>query len=341
MKRPSIKQLMELTELSRATLDRALNQRPGVHPRTQKIVEQALDRLAASPLGSDQHPALRFRLFVQTGEAFVEWLSQRIDHLASEMAHARVQLDLVNCFRDSDEQLAARILQSEDSVDGIAIVGRNTAVTTAASRHCMDNGKAVISLVSDLEPEARHAFVGINNRAAGQSAGFLIGRHLQPLQSPNVAVIVATAAYIGHEDREIGFRSLCRNSFPNINILEVINGQDTDEANYEGVRNFIRKHGRLDGIYNVGGGNDGMAQALVEQGLAGRTVCIAHELDSVTERRLRSGAIDYVLSQDLDNLLRTAAAALKSVCDGNLIADQTLLPIDTYSRYSLRREHTG
>ena len=40
--KPTLKQLMEITQLSRATIDRALNDRPGVHPRTRHAVEAAL-----------------------------------------------------------------------------------------------------------------------------------------------------------------------------------------------------------------------------------------------------------------------------------------------------------
>ncbi|MFP3655983.1 LacI family transcriptional regulator, partial [Burkholderia sp. SIMBA_052] len=46
--KPTLKQLMEITQLSRATIDRALNDRPGVHPRTRSAVEAALRQLGSN-----------------------------------------------------------------------------------------------------------------------------------------------------------------------------------------------------------------------------------------------------------------------------------------------------
>ena len=53
-KKPTIKQLIEMTQLSRATIDRVLNHRVSVHPRIVQAVPQSL-RLLYSDVSS---PAL-------------------------------------------------------------------------------------------------------------------------------------------------------------------------------------------------------------------------------------------------------------------------------------------
>jgi LacI family transcriptional regulator len=339
--RPTLKQLMELTQLSRATIDRALNDRPGVHPRTRIAVEAALRQLGASAAElvpvTPRAPstALRVRLLLQAGDAFTAELTRTAMSLEAGFAAAGVHLDVVNCVGATDEEVAQRVRDAADSADAIGIISTNTPPITAALRECMARGLAVVALITDVDADARHTYVGVNNRAAGQAAAFLVGRHLEARPSPSVAVVVATFSYTCHEDREIGFRSLLRQRFPHVNLVEVIKGADSGAATYEATRRCMEMHGALDGIYNVAGGNEGLAAALRERGLTGRTLYVTHEVNSVTEPLLRADVIDYLLSQDLRLLLRTAVEQMKSAVAGGVQPAQALVPIETYSRYSL------
>lgn len=337
--KPTLKQLMEITQLSRATIDRALNDRPGVHPRTRHAVEAALKQLGT---GSSARSAVRakqttydFRLLAQAGDAFTDELIRTATALEGEFDANGVRLEVEKCVGASDEEVASRIRQATAEVDGIGIICTNTATTSSALRECMAAGKPVVTLITDVDADARHTYVGVNNRAAGQSAAFLLGRHLQAHASPDVAVIVATFSYTCHEDREIGFRSLLRQRFPHVNLVEVIKGADSGAATYEATTRFLKAHGKLDGIYNVAGGNEGLAVALREHNLTGRTLYVTHEVNRITEPLLRSDAIDYLLTQDMRLMLRTAVDHLKAAREGAAVPSHAIIPIETYSRYSL------
>ncbi len=337
--KPTLKQLMEITQLSRATIDRALNDRPGVHPRTRSAVEAALRQLSSgSPARSSTHARQNtydFRLLAQAGDAFTDELTRTAAELEPEFAASGAKLAIVRCVGASDDEVATRVRSATSEADGIGIICTNTPTITAALRESMAAGKSVVTLITDVDADARHVYAGVNNRAAGQSAAFLIGRHLQAHASPDVAVVVATFSYTCHEDREIGFRSLLRQRFPNVNLVEVIKGADSGAATYEATMRFLDEHEKLDGIYNVAGGNEGLAAALRERNLMGRTIYVTHEVNRVTEPLLRSDAIDYLLTQDLRLLLRTAVGHLVSAREGRLVPAQTIIPIETYSRYSL------
>ncbi|WP_118180076.1 LacI family DNA-binding transcriptional regulator [Paraburkholderia phosphatilytica] len=338
--KPTLKQLMEITQLSRATIDRALNNRPGVHPRTRSAVDAAIRQLherAESPRqpARARHVAYRIRLLAQAGDAFTDELTRAAQSLETELADSGVQLEVVSCVGISDSEVAERVRELSADVDGIGIICTNTPATVAALRDCVAAGKAVVTLITDVDADARHTYVGVNNRAAGQAAAFLVGRHLETRPSPSVAVVVATFSYTCHEDREIGFRSLLRQRFPHVNLLEVIKGADSGAATYEATRRFMEQHGPLDGIYNVAGGNEGLAAALREKHLAGKTLYVTHEVNRVTEPLLRSDVIDYLLTQDLKLLLKTAVENLTAVSDGLQAPAQAIIPIETYSRYSL------
>lgn len=337
--RPTLKQLMEITQLSRATIDRALNDRPGVHPRTRHAVEAAIRQIERSAANGDPAQTVdalaphasapfRARFVVQAGDAFTAELTRTAEALAPALARHGVTLDIVDCVGASEDAVAQRVREAAEHADGIGIICTNTPVITAALRECMAAGKRIVTMITDVDADARHTYVGVNNRAAGQAAAHLIGRHLETRPSPSVAVVVATFSYTCHEDREIGFRSLLRQRFPHVNLVEVIKGADSGAATYEATRRCMETHGALDGIYNVAGGNEGLAQALEERGLAGKTLYVTHEVNRVTEPLLRADVIDYLLSQDLRLLIETAIAHWCDTQHGKNSVQQALIPIE-------------
>ena len=80
------------------------------------------------------------------------------------------------------------------------------------------------------------------------------------------------------------------------------------------ARTLLRTYADLGGIYNIGAGNRGIAQALEESGRARQVVFIGHELTEYTRRFLLSGIMDAVIDQNprveareaVDRLIRAA-----------------------------------
>ena len=217
----------------------------------------------------------------------------------------------------------------------MAVVSKNSGPLKAALAELRAAGKPVVALVSDLDPEARSAYAGIDNRAAGQLAGFLAGRCLERIPHAQVAVVVGGFAYRCHEDREIGFRTLLRQRFPRIELIEALKGKDTSEATYDAARRLLEKRPGVAGIYNVSGGNPGLAQALLESGPARRPLFIGHELNAVTGPLLRSGAIDFLIAQDLEALVRTSRRLFLDLFAKGPVREITHLPVQLVSKFNL------
>ncbi len=75
-----------------------------------------------------------------------------------------------------------------------------------------------MTFASDIQNVPRVAYVGIDNRQAGRLAGQVMGR-LLPANTPGKAALFAgSLSYRGHEEREMGFRHILRDEFPNIQI---------------------------------------------------------------------------------------------------------------------------
>jgi LacI family transcriptional regulator len=299
-------------------VDRVLHGRAGVHPRTRDKVNKALAQLEAEyenmtpkPFGTSstsQNPQ-RFGFIIQAGQAFTESFLTAIE----KQQNGDRLLQIEGLGAASDEAVVEAIKGWTGGLDGLAIVCKNIPPIIDELKRLRQAGKHVMALVSDLESSARSAYLGIDNRAAGNVAAYLIGRHLEERSDAEVAVVVGSFSYRCHEDREIGFRSIMRQKFESIEVLEVIKGKDSDEATYDAVRKLLQVKPNIAGVYNVAGGNRGLAEALAELQRAHRPVYITHELNRVTEPLLRTQQIDYLIVQDLNEIVRRATQFMREI----------------------------
>ena len=166
-----------------------------------------------------------------------------------------------------------------------------------------------LALLSQLENPSLIGFIGLDNRAAGRTGGYLLGRLTQ---RPGAAVVVTSGQlYRSHEDREMGFRLALRSEFPQIREIVTCNAQDDAEGNYQAIRRLLDDRDDIVGIYNVGGGNLGIARALGEAGRAEDTVFICHTLTARTQGFLMDGTIDIVLHV---NMRLVAEEVVEALC---------------------------
>ena len=316
--RPSIEEIAKLSGCSKATVDRVLHGRAGVHPRTRDKVNQALSQLDAEyelrtvksfDASSVSGTSRRIGFIIQAGQAFTESFLATLETQPSSERTG----ELKGLGAASDEAVIEAIRGWASGFDGLAIVCKNMPPIVDELKRLRHTGVRVMAVVSDIDSSARSAYLGIDNRAAGNVAAYLMGRHLDGRSGARVAVVVGSFSYRCHEDREIGFRSIMRQQFESVEVLEVIKGEDSDEATYEAARKLLQATPNIVGVYNVAGGNSGLAQAVSELQHAYRPVYITHELNRVTEPLLRTEQIDYLIVQDLEEMVRRATQFLREI----------------------------
>ena len=157
-----------------------------------------------------------------------------------------------------------------------------------AIREAAAAGTPVLTMVSDIAQAPRIAYVGIDNRNAGRLAGHLLGRFV-PGSAGEVALFAGSLSYRGHEEREMGFRHILADEFPQLRIVELREVRDDLERSYREARSLLADRPLLRGIYNIGAGNRGIARALEEAGRSREVVFIGHELTEHTRRFLLVG----------------------------------------------------
>jgi LacI family transcriptional regulator len=306
MKRVGMSELVRETGLSRATIDRALNGRSGVHERTKQVIEETLAQLRERGVGPDPGKSARrdstrpADIVLRLGRGLMEQIRVARNALGYERLtihdmHQRSETEILEIVREL----------CRDPNRPLILTAKNAEPLRAELLNARKRGKLIISFVSDLSHDSRDAFVGIDNRNAGQTASLILGGLLKH-RSATLGVVLGDYAFRCHEDREIGFRSNLRANFPSVKIADVAKGEDSPEQTYEAVRDLLNAHPNLDAIYNVAGGNLGLAQAVRESGRAGAIEVMTHETNHITAPLIREGIVQYAISQNPFDLLRQA-----------------------------------
>ena len=299
--RARVPDIARMAGVSTATVDRVLHRRPGVRAGTvQRVLKAAaaLDYLPAADLqASVRPPALRLVFLLPAGtNRFIRMLGDFIDFSEDELTPFNVRCKHVFIEGFNPTMLAASLLRYGRNADGIAFMALEHPAVHEAVRQLDRAGVRLVTLISDLSHAPRAAYVGLDNRSAGRTAGLLLGRLAGPARG-KVALIAGSRSYRAHEEREAGFLHLMEEMFPDLEVMGLREGQDDVETNYLQTRSLLKQHRDLVGIYNIGGASEGVARALKEAGRNRQIVFIAHGLTPDTRAFLIDGTLDVVLTQ--------------------------------------------
>jgi LacI family transcriptional regulator len=323
--------------VSLATADRAVNGRPNVRDRTAARVKEAVARLgyrpdpAAARLSRDR--SFRFLFLLPEGDnTFMNHLKEQIAVTGEWLGVQRTFIDAESIDVFDPDVIGRRLEEVTPMYDGIAVVAVDHPRVRAAIDDLVERGTAVVTLVSDVPGSRRHHYVGIDNPAAGRTAGTLMGR-LAGERKGTIGVVAGSLALRDHAERYFGFNQVLSREYPNLKVLPPVEGRDDSGLSRVVAGRLLHDHPDLVGIYSVGAGNRGIATAIDGAGRTGRVLWIAHELTIHTRRFLLHGVLDAVIAQNPGHEARSAGRVLLARCTGErILPDQERIGIDIYIR---------
>ena len=338
--RPTVHDIADTAGVSLATVDRVLNDRPGVRGVTKAKVEAAIATLgyvrdvAAANLAKGRVYPLVF-ILPEGDNPFMRGLEAEVRRagLHSAVERTRLSVTTVPAF-DADALVRAIDAAIADNVSGIAAVVVDAPDVSAAIARAGEAGIPFVTLVSDLADSGRDHFVGVDNIAAGRTAGSLMGRFLGSRSGP-VAVLAGSMRVLDHGERLEGFLAAMSAMSVSRPILPVLEGQDDPGLSFSLIADCLASVPDLVGIYSLGAGNRGLIEVL--SAADRRDLCvIAHELTGETRAALESGLIDAVLNQDAGHEVRSAIRVLRAKADGlPVIAAQERIRLEIFIKDNL------
>ena len=307
--RLTIKDVAKAVRISTATVDRVLNNRPGVRESTRRRVLEAAaamgySHVSAHMAGMDFLLPTRPATFMEQlatllRKAGAEYLPQNDSNAAGIRIH---HIDY-----NKPEQVARLLAKIRQETSGIGIVTLDHILIRDALKSAIENGVPVITLLSDISSLPHQGFIGVDNRLAGRLAGYLIGRLVPDGQ---IAIFTGSQGYRGHEEREMGFRHILRTEFHHLRVLPTLETGENADTGCRVMAELIATNPELRAVYNTGAGSEGIARAIEEKSAHSHLTFVAHELSSETKPFLLSGVIDAVIDENLPALAARAVNRL-------------------------------
>ncbi|MEZ5593975.1 MAG: LacI family DNA-binding transcriptional regulator [Gammaproteobacteria bacterium] len=335
-KKATVRDVAAEAGVSIATVDRALNRRAGVRAATIDRVAAAANKLGyRQTSGADSaSKSYRLRFILPAGSnAFMRGLEQAIRHAAQgpEALHTEIDLITVPPF---DERALAEALNAlePDTCQGVALVATDAPMVRIAIDRLVARGVAVVTLVSDLPNSRRSHFIGIDNVAAGRTAASLLGRFLRH-QPGKIQIVAGSMVLRDHAERRFGFEQVMRMEYPQLELLEIIEGRDDKDLTESLLSARLETEPGIVGIYSLGAGNRGVINSIQQHPGADAVTVIAHELTEHARTALLDGVFAAVINQDTGHEARSAIRVIKALIDGEKIyTERERIRIDIFLR---------
>lgn len=317
--RPTTKDLARVAGVSRATVDRVLNGRDGVKPATVKKVNAAITELGfvrnLSAANLAKGKSYRF-LFVlpMSGDQFLDEIHRHIAEASTLYTSEMIRANVHQIEEHDPHRIAAYLstLSSQD-VDGVAIMAPETPQVRDAITRLRERGVCALPFISN-QALSGGDWVGIDNRAAGRTAGTLLGRFIKA-ERGKILVVAESMQSRDSLERRLGFDEVMNNRFQNLTPLPSIETYGSAERAQRVVRAAIDRNPEIVGVYILASEARIPGEVLEAAHFVEPVVAIAHERTPFTSAALTTGLLDAVITQDPGHLVRSAVRRLRAMTD--------------------------
>ncbi|TGG95198.1 LacI family DNA-binding transcriptional regulator [Natronospirillum operosum] len=310
IRRFSLKRIAAQAGVSRATVDRALHGRGQVHQQTQQRIRQALHELEVL----DEHglaagQTLHLDLIMAAPQRFSRQVRQALTGELLSLAPFRIS-PRFHFFEQIETQALIDVILRchRRGTHGIVLKAPDEPGVTETVNQICAEGTPVLTLVTDLPASRRLHYIGMDNRAAGQTAAYLFDQWL-PAETPVVAVNIGSLLFRGEEEREMGFRTGLRARRPGLEVVDIVGGYGLHAETLAATTRVLQQQPDLAAVYNVGGANGAILEAFADARRSLRLL-VGHDLDADNRVLLRQERLQAVIDHDLRADMRHACLRL-------------------------------
>lgn len=299
----TIKQIASLAKVSRGTVDKVLNNRPGVKEETRKKVLKIAKELNYQPnfigkaLVNSKTPVKIGIVLTPEYNPFVKQTLMGIQKAIDEFSAFGIKaiVKMATTLEPAEQISILNDLKNEH-VAGIAIFPINDSQIISLVNQLAKDGISIITFNSDIKEINSLCFVGQNHYKGGRTAAELM-RKLLP-EGGDVSIIISSLSLSCHQDRLRGFQDKLKVGTPELNIIEIQENQDKKEEAFRATLEYCNKYPELKGIYITGGGVAGVGNALKLLQLNGQIKVICHDVLPDSIELLKSQTVDFVIDQN-------------------------------------------
>jgi LacI family transcriptional regulator len=299
----TIRQIAEIANVSRGTVDKVLNNRPGVSDAVRERVKKVANALNYQPniIGkalARQHDPKKIGIIVAPDyNPFVKDIKLGIDTARTEIADYGCQVDMrVLNTLEAQEQLNILNNFIENGIDAVAMFSIDSEEIRKKVNEIVAMGKPVVTYNSDIHDSKRMCYVGQDHFRGGVVAADLMSKVLG--SGADALVITSLMELECHRERIAGFKAGLKQFGSHINVVEIVENQDKSEIAFALTLKKLEEYPNIHGVYITGGGVSGVGEALKMLGKEKDIRVICHDLVESTASLVREGVVDFTIGQD-------------------------------------------
>ncbi len=299
----TIKEIAELAGVSRGTVDRVLNNRGAVNPKTaRKVLEiaQALDykpNRAGIVLAAQKKNLKIGVILFDTGNPFFNDVIEGVNKKAEELGGYNCSVLISRVGFDLQAQLDAMDRMAAQGVNGIVLSPYNDPLIAGKINELSEKGIPVITTNTDIENSARLAYVGCNFYRSGETAAGLM--HLMSDGEVYAGIISGSSKVLCHTDRIAGFRDRVQSHYPGIHIVDTIENSDDEFESYDGTLRLLGEHPEINALYFAAGGVYGGCRAVLASGRRDITIISCDKVPTTRDMVLQGVIATTICQQPL------------------------------------------
>lgn len=294
----TIKKIAEVSGVSRGTVDRVLNNRGKVSPRTEQKVKECAKRLGYKPNLAGKALAAKKKNYVigiiisSEGNPFFNDVINGIESFIETYEQYGIKV-IIKTMKGYNIETQLNLIESfENEISGLIITPIDTETIREKINYLKDSGIGVITLNTDIKNSKRFAYVGTDYYKGGQIAGGII-KLINPLAL--IGIVQGSNKIYGHNQRILGFKEEIEKN-TGATIKEIFETDDDDITSYEKTLKMLKSNNFIDTIFIVAGGVYGVCRAIMKLNRKNIQVVCFDEVPTTIDM-LKNDIIKVTISQ--------------------------------------------
>ena len=299
----TIQQIAERANVSRGTVDRALNNRGRINPEVAERIMQIADEMGYVPREKRKNVAkkknIKIGVITQLAKAsFMLEINRGIQQAREELKDWGVEILLKEGLSVDEEEQARAIEElAAQGIQGLALMPVDCDRIREKINWLTEEKKIpVVTFNSDIVGTKRSCFVGMDNRRSGKTAAGLMG--LMTRGIGKVLIITGYFSNVVNNSRVDGFIEEVKKSYPELEIAGVQGSFDETAEVERIIENSMINIPGINGIFVVSGGQAGVKMAFEKLGLERRPYVVIYDQTPKNEKTIKEGTVDFLIDQN-------------------------------------------
>ncbi|VBB07606.1 Hypothetical protein LUCI_2871 [Lucifera butyrica] len=298
----TIRSIAAAANVSRGTVDKVLNDRPGVsrevRERVQKIAAEMgyKPNLAGKSLALQKKPLRIGVIILDKNDPFFQDVYAGVKKAAQELKGFGMVVEC--CVMDHvsvPEQLRCiRELYSKNIVALVLSPLDEAVIRTELNQLAAENIK-IVTCNTDIAGVERLCFIGQDLKKSGRVAGDLIGKLLP--DGGNVLIITGPEKINALQERIAGFEEIIAGKYPEIKVAAILKNINDNATSYRQTREALQRLDSCNAVYITGRGIGGAGKAVRDIG-AGRIKFVCFDKIPETVELIKMGIVDFTITQE-------------------------------------------